>query len=1007
MFDFFYQGTAQRCYPGHGQPAASIADAVQRCRTRFFWFVTGAADLTAWDLSWEPPPWQSHFRHAWPSQWQADSGVYLVPRRPGPDTMYHDAPQIPRLADPASWSIPAGIDSDDFDFSWHPDHREPSYEYHFGTQWQITGGPVYRGDQGIKYIDSPRAKALPNVAAWQIPPGIDQHSWNFSWHPDLRDPPFVYDFGTTWHDRGGPRFMVPGATQTKHMSWPRACYQPSTEHWHDVTDLVYVIDQTWRPHPNDPPFIYVFGNQWYPAEIMPTAEYRVPGATVRKYMEYPRAQLAQRHDNHWHTLEDCEWDYSWVPDPGDPPYIYVFGNQWWPAEKWPTVEYHVPGAVERKFMSDPRCRLLPDMVPWSVPQDIDASAVDFSWRPDPGSPPYIYHFGSDHQSAVGLTYTVPGATAIKFAGAIPVLDPGTDAVIQPDVFYIDHSNRLSEQRFHALQLRVPGVQRVRFVNGLLDTLRRAAKKAQTSTFWAVSSHNDYRDFDFSWHAQIWQRGMIHVFGTQWNKWSDTFLVDVSEFRRQEKWQSRIEDFYNLNFVSHQAVLASADAADIVVIDHGNAEVDAVVEDLQLRVGRIVRRGRYFNNYRDTLVRLLQDLTGDHAWIVSSLCDYREFDFSWQPEAWQRDMLHVFATGSQKFGDTFFVPVQMLREQLSQTKLLEWINPINFCQDQTVRRWPMPVIQHTHNSHVHARDQVHHGDPLLLFTVNDPDITDIPVVSLWSDSSQTIVPLDAAASTVVVPQRALADINTQFYDYPHIDHSHAQTLAAPLQDVVFISYDEPEADRNWEILSDLCPRAQRLHGVSGIENALEAAADLSATPWFFAVFAKTRLEPSFDFRFVPDYLQQPKHYIFNCRNSVNGLEYGHMGVILHNCAAIREVNRRGEWGLDYTLSWPSESIPVLSCHGDFNTTPYHTWRTAFRETAKLAWFEQQHSTVEGAYRLRVWQTRAQGAHSEWCLRGAQDGFEFFQQCAGDLDQLRQSFRWQWLRSRFVDQYSDID
>ena len=192
----------------------------------------------------------------------------------------------------------------------------------------------------------------------------------------------------------------------------------------------------------------------------------------------------------------------------------------------------------------------------------------------------------------------------------------------------------------------------------------------------------------------------------------------------------------------------------------------------------------------------------------------------------------------------------------------------------------------------------------------------------------------------------------------------------------------------------------------MELALEAAADMCQTPWYYAVFAKTRLESSFDFSFVPDYLQQPKHYMFDCKNSMNGLQYGHMGIIMYNCQGIRDINRSGEWGLDYTLSFAHESVPILSCHGDFNTTPYHTWRTAFRECAKLAYFESQDPSVDGDYRLRIWQTKAQGKHQDWCLRGANDGVEFFRDCGGDLQILKKSFRWEWLREWFVDRYGEI-
>jgi hypothetical protein len=147
------------------------------------------------------------------------------------------------------------------------------------------------------------------------------------------------------------------------------------------------FDYTWAPHPLDPPFIYVFGNQWWSAEKMPTVEYHVSGATERKYMDSHKAQLKEKHNDCWHTLVDCEWDYSWVPDPGDPPYIYVFGNQWWSSEKMPTVEYHMPGATERKYMSAPSANLLVNMTNWHVPEHVNVTDMDFSWTPDPGEPP--------------------------------------------------------------------------------------------------------------------------------------------------------------------------------------------------------------------------------------------------------------------------------------------------------------------------------------------------------------------------------------------------------------------------------------------------------------------------------------------------------------------------------------------------------------------------------------------------------------------------------------------
>ena len=44
------------------------------------------------------------------------------------------------------------------------------------------------------------------------------------------------------------------------------------------------------------------------------------------------------------------------------------------------------------------------------------------------------------------------------------------------------------------------------------------------------------------------------------------------------------------------------------------------------------------------------------------------------------------------------------------------------------------------------------------------------------------------------------------------------------DIIFISYDEPNADNNYADLLDKCPWAKRSHGVWGSDAAHKAAAE---------------------------------------------------------------------------------------------------------------------------------------------------------------------------------------
>ena len=140
MFDVFYIGT-KPCLFAHEHACESIEQAQQLSRTRYFWIVNYLTDYTGFDFLWEPVPWQSQQRHAWPSQWQKDSGTYLVPKTGYTETNYRTDCTLTRLPNPTVWTTPNPVE--DFDYSWHPDPTDPPLTYYFGTQWQRTGGPVY------------------------------------------------------------------------------------------------------------------------------------------------------------------------------------------------------------------------------------------------------------------------------------------------------------------------------------------------------------------------------------------------------------------------------------------------------------------------------------------------------------------------------------------------------------------------------------------------------------------------------------------------------------------------------------------------------------------------------------------------------------------------------------------------------------------------------------------------------------------------------------------------
>ena len=492
------------------------------------------------------------------------------------------------------------------------------------------------------------------------------------------------------------------------------------------------------------------------------------------------------------------------------------------------------------------------------------------------------------------------------------------------------------------------------------------------TNWTIPATFDPDSFDFSWHPDATEPGYIYQFGTQ--------------HQRTGGPEYRVAGATDLKFCDQVRGSVKSGATPIVEINHmdGNAG----------QVAGVISTVRYFDNYKDILTRIANTAEHEYIWIVSSCCDYTNFDFSWHPELWQNTMLHVFASSGEKFGDTFFMHVPSFRRRIGQFELLDWYD-VNFVGPGVPRR-PVPVVQHTYDTHVEAIKTMDWAGPLAVFSA-DATVGPIPTVPLWREKTKTIVPLSAGASAVIVPKTAVPYIKTQAYDYPYIDRTQRHMYTDQLLDIVFIDNGEPGADANYQYLKWAAERAHqpnihRSSGVNGRVAAYCAAAELSTTPWFFAVFAKLEVSSAFNWEWQPDRLQEPKHYIFHAYNPVNGLEYGHMSMIAYNKKLVLE---NAAPGLDFTLDQEHEVVPIVSGIATYHYSKWMAWRTAFREVIKL-----KHSlpNVENEYRLTRWLTALNNVeNSEYSIWGAEDAIEYYEAVGGDFAELRKSYDWAWLAS----------
>ena len=1005
------------------------------------WVIPTNLDLRDFDFSWKPSPLDDQpYIYQFGTQWQKTGGPsYTV--EGATEVKYIENPKALRRPSRVNWDIPEGIDVDDFDFSWHPDETEPvAYIYQFGTQWALTGGPRYvvPGAKEVKYVEGLNAKVLPKKDNWEIPKDIDEEAFDWSWHPYAEDDPFIYQFGTQWQKTGGPRYVVPGAKQIKYIDTRilKATKLPRTTDpaWNVLNGAdIQSFDFSWHPDETEEPYIYVFGNQHHSAEEFPTIEYRMPGATEVKYVGDTVATLAQSRDN-WKYSPTCDinrFDFSWRPSPLAPPYIYQFGTI---ADQEDGPQYIVPGATEIAYRKrierqdddihvpqyyiettlQDLVRAHPNEVFWAKRKNINYEDFDFNWRPNIDEARYVQVFGSPDSEAT-QTYFVSAKTylnghrSLKFVkdssyGALDALDEKTLAklFVKPDMFYVDRGNKESQARFDAIKQRYPNIQKTRYLNSWVDTISRCINRSTTDLLWVLNSELDYSEFDFEYYPNPWQLKMVTIFGTQWSHWGTTYLVNRETFGEDTKYIKIIEHLSNLNFVKHIRAKATECVYDIVVVDHGNKETEAVVKQLETKAPRqnvsvIKHSGDYVQDMKQ-IVDSLPKKKEHYIWIVSSICDYSDFDFSYICDPFARDQLHVFPSNKQKFGDTFFMDVNKTRELLADMNTLEDYEKVNYNQTLRATRLRPPVIVVEDDTHVEAVKKIEDFPYAVLVSETDKDITvvDEEPMALWTPESKNIIVTSTGGTRIIVPKEA-KEIKRELYEYPHIKTANRLALSNPM-DIVFLSNGETGAEENWEhlqrVTKGLPNRVVRVDGVNGRVQAYHAAAEASNTPWAFTVFAKLKVSPKFDWNWQPDRMQQPKHYIFQAKNPVNGLIYGHQAMIAYNKKLTLE---NYGYGLDFTLDDEHASIELLSGTAMYNTDAFSTWRTAFREVIKLLCDDSPISKE----RLEVWLNKADPDQPFFqdSIKGALDAEEYFQEVDGDFEKLRLSYEWEWLKQRY--------
>jgi hypothetical protein len=210
-----------------------------------------------------------------------------------------------------------------------------------------------------------------------------------------------------------------------------------------------------------------------------------------------------------------------------------------------------------------------------------------------------------------------------------------------------------------------------------------------------------------------------------------------------------------------------------------------------------------------------------------------------------------------------------------------------------------------------------------------------------------------------------------------------------QDIIFLSYDEPNAEKNYADLCNKVPWAKRVHGVKGSDAAHKACAALSETEYFVTVDADNIVDPKFlEVEIDLSALGLTSENVFSwCgKVHVNGLMYGNGGLKLWTRKFVNEMKT-------HENSDPTDlKGKVEFCFDDryyqfnenysesfTNATPFQSWRAGFREGVKMSldqgakikdlktvWWQNYH-------RLLIWTSVGTDVENGiWSIMGAREG-----------------------------------
>lgn len=241
-------------------------------------------------------------------------------------------------------------------------------------------------------------------------------------------------------------------------------------------------------------------------------------------------------------------------------------------------------------------------------------------------------------------------------------------------------------------------------------------------------------------------------------------------------------------------------------------------------------------------------------------------------------------------------------------------------------------------------------------------------------------------------------------------------------VVFLSFDEPNADLHWDLLQKVTPHSniKRVHGVKGFDACHKAAADsFPNSDYVITVDADNQVDPEFYKLKTPEAMNGKISFTWGGRQYTNGLMYGNGGLKLwstEHLANMRshELATAERDAVDFCWDFTRyKELPGCYSTAYTNGSPYQAFRVGFREGVKLSMeqgrvldFSEWPTTMHAAnfQRLMTWMTIGRDVeHGAWSIYGTRLAVKMLQYDNFDFTNIRD---YDWF-NEFFDMHSNAN